>query len=130
MTAKDAETECRVSYRDAKEMMKKVERPYQRAMMWGFAILIVLMIAIVLMQVIDWIAPAELSKELMHLVDTGQITEDTAHYLFDEGRKSAQANSILSMMCSFLVPFMMLSVFKDEAVKKALKEENERRSKE
>lgn len=124
------ETECRVSYRDAKRIEKEVRKPYERAMTWGFAILIVLMIAIVLMQVIDWIAPAELSKELMHLVDTGQITEDTAHYLFDEGHKSVQVNIILSTMCSFLVPFMMLSVFKDEAVKKALKKANDEKKSE
>lgn len=124
------ETECRVSYRDAKQIEKEVGKPYERALYWGMAILFVVMIAIALTGVINWISPPEMSKGLMHLVDTGQITEETARYLSDESTRNVQCSIILATMFSFLVPFMALASLKGDAVKKALKEENERRSKE
>lgn len=124
------ETECRVSYRDAKQIAKEVGKPYERALNWCMAILIVVLIALALSEIINWISPPEMSKGLMHLVDTGQITEETARYLFDESGKTAKFSAIIAVMCSFLIPFMALASLKNDAVKKALKEENERRSKE
>lgn len=124
------EDECRVSYRDAKDIIREAEKPYVKAMLLCFGVLVVFIIAMILSNVLNSVFPQSLGEDLQHLVDTGQLTEETARYLFDEGQKSSYFHVLAGAMVSMLMIWIPMIGFRERAVKKALKEENERRASE
>ncbi len=124
------EDECRVSYRDAKDIIREAEKPYVKAMLVCFGVLVVFIIAMILSNVLNSVFPQSLGEDLQHLVDTGQLTEETARYLFDEGQKSSYFHVLIGAMVSMFMVWIPMINFRDRAVKKALKEENERRASE
>lgn len=124
------EDECRVSYRDAKDIIREAEKPYVKAMLLCFGVLVVFIIAMILSNVLNSVFPQSLGEDLQHLVDTGQLTEETARYLFDEGQKSSYFHVLTGAIVSMLMVWIPMIGFSKRAVKKALKEENERRASE
>lgn len=124
------EDECRVSYRDAKDIIREAEKPYVKAMLLCFGVLVVFIIAMILSNVLNSVFPQSLGEDLQHLVDTGQLTEETARYLFDEGQKSSYFHVLTGAIVSMLMVWIPMIGFRERAVKKALKEENERRASE
>lgn len=126
----DEETKCRVSYRDGKEIVREARKPYERATMWAFAIVVVMILASLAAITIDAFVEPSMSMHLQHLVDTGQIAEEVARYLDEGDRVAAKAMICMSALISFVSIMFAMMTLGEEAGKKALKKANDEKGSE